>query len=39
MLTNAATQYQKSFDHYANVYKQFMQYEDSAVEFFGDNNQ
>lgn len=39
MLTNAAAQYQKSFDHYANVYKQFMQYEESAVEFFSDNNQ
>lgn len=39
MLTNAATQYQKSFDHYASVYRQFMQYEESAIEFFADNNQ
>lgn len=38
MLNNAAQQYQKSFDHYASVYKQFMQYEDAAVEFFSDSS-
>ena len=38
MLNNAAQQYQKSFDHYASVYRQFMQYEETAVEFFSDNN-
>lgn len=39
MLNNAAQQYQKSFDHYASVYRQFMQYEETAIEFFADNDQ
>jgi len=38
MLNNAAQQYAKSFEHYGTVYKQFMNYEDTAVEFFSDNN-
>lgn len=38
MLNNAAQQYQKSFEHYSSVYKQFMNYEETAVEFFSDNN-
>jgi len=37
MLNNAATQYSKSFEHYGSVYKQFMSYEETAVEFFSDN--
>lgn len=36
MLNNAAQQYQKSYDHYASVYKQFIDYEECAVEFFSD---
>jgi hypothetical protein len=37
MLNNAAIQYAKSYDHYSSVYKQFMQFEDIAVEYFSDN--
>jgi len=37
MLNNAAQQYQKQFEHYGTVYKQFINYEDTAVEFFSDN--
>ncbi len=37
MLNNAAIQYSKSYDHYSSVYKQFMQFEDIAVEYFSDN--
>lgn len=39
MLNNAAQQYAKQFEHYGTVYKQFMNYEDTAVEFFSDNQQ
>jgi len=37
MLNNAAQQYAKSYDHYASIYKQFLSYEDIAVEFFADS--
>jgi hypothetical protein len=37
MLNNAAQQYSKSFDHYSTIYKQFIQFEEIAVEFFSDN--
>lgn len=39
MLNNAAQQYSKSFDHYSTIYKQFIQFEEIAVEFFSDNQQ
>lgn len=37
MLNNAAQQYSKSYDHYSSIYKQFIQFEEIAVEFFSDN--
>lgn len=37
MLNNAAQQYAKSFEHYGSVYKQFISYEETAIEFFSDN--
>jgi hypothetical protein len=36
MLNNAATQYEKSYDHYASIYKQFIAFEEIGVEFFSD---
>ena len=36
MMENASKQYSKSYDHYASVYTQFMQFEDVAVDYFSD---
>lgn len=38
MMNGAATQYQKTYDHYASCYQQFIEFEECAVDFFCDGN-